>query len=209
MSKKTEEKQSFITEARRAQIVDAAITTLDEIGFANASLAQIAKRAGISTALISYHFRDKNELMDYTLMALVGDSAGYVLERTGGASSNIEKLHTYIAASLAYQATRPRHSTALIEIIFHSRTPDNVPYYKIGDDDEDPLAAELQRILVEGQTRGEFRAFNVEVMASVIQGAIGEYMFNKKLTDTVDLEAYSDELISLFDRMVQSDNRAE
>lgn len=203
MSKKTEEKQSFITEARRAQIVDAAITTLDEIGFANASLAQIAKRAGISTALISYHFRDKNELMDYTLMALVGDSAGYVLERTSAASSNTEKLHTYIAASLAYQATRPRHSTALIEIIFHSRTPDNVPYYKIGDDDEEPLAAELQRILADGQSQGEFRAFNVEVMASVIQGAIGEYMFNKKLTDTVDLEGYSDELISLFDRMVR------
>ncbi|MFC4099653.1 TetR family transcriptional regulator [Paenibacillus xanthanilyticus] len=206
MSKKTEEKQSFITEARRAQIVDAAITTLDEIGFASASLAQIAKRAEISTALISYHFKDKNELMDYTLMALVSDSAGYVLERTRAASTNAEKLHAYIAASLAYQATRPRHSTALIEIIFHARTPDNVPYYKIGDDDEDPLAAELQRILTNGQSRGEFRSFNAQIMASVIQGAIGEYMFNKKLTDDVDLEAYIDELIALFDRMVRSDS---
>ncbi|WP_377501151.1 hypothetical protein [Paenibacillus aurantiacus] len=37
----------------------------------------------------------------------------------------------------------------------------------------------------------------------------GEYMFNKKLTDTVDLEVYSDELITLFDRMVRSDGPQE
>src|SRR5689334_8077765 len=43
--KATEEKQSFIAEA--------ATVTLDEIGYANASLAQIAKCAGSSTALIS------------------------------------------------------------------------------------------------------------------------------------------------------------
>ncbi|GAB2696554.1 TetR family transcriptional regulator [Paenibacillus thermoaerophilus] len=76
------EKQSFIAKARRAQIIDAAIATLDEIGYVNTSLAQIAKRAGISTALISYHFKDKNDLMDHTLMTLLHDEASYVMERT-------------------------------------------------------------------------------------------------------------------------------
>jgi hypothetical protein len=61
---KEETKQSFIAEARRAQIIEAAIRTLDEIGYVQASLAQIAKRAGISTALISYHFSDKDDLMN-------------------------------------------------------------------------------------------------------------------------------------------------
>lgn len=45
----SEGKQSFIAEARREQIIEAAINTLDEIGYVKASLAQIAKNAGIST----------------------------------------------------------------------------------------------------------------------------------------------------------------
>jgi len=202
--RKEDDKQSFITEARRAQIIDAAIATLDEIGYVNASLAQIAKRAGISTALISYHFKDKNDLMDHTLMKLVGDSATFVLQRTGAIATPRGQLHAFIEASIAYQGTRPKHNTALIEIVFHARTPDNVPYYKLGDDEEgDPLGQEIQRILREGQEQGEFRAFNVLVMASVIQGAIGEYLLtNTQLAAEVDLESYSAELVAIFDRLI-------
>jgi TetR/AcrR family transcriptional repressor of bet genes len=205
-SKKADEKQSFITEARRAQIIDAAITTLDEIGYVNASLAQIAKRAGISTALISYHFKDKNDLMDQTLMMLVSDTASYVLERTNAAANPREKLHAFIVANLAYQGTRPKHNTALIEIVFHSRTPDNVPYYKLGDEEEDPLVLELQQILRDGQTNGEFREFNVLVMVSVIQGAIGEYTVTAGISGKVDLESYSSELVNLFNIAILNDS---
>ncbi|MBW7458679.1 TetR family transcriptional regulator [Paenibacillus sepulcri] len=202
MTKKADEKQSFITEARRTQIVDAAITTLDEIGYVHASLAQIAKRAGISTALISYHFKDKNDLMDQTLIMLVTDAAAYVLERTRAAATAREKLHSFIAASLAYQATRPKHNTALIEIVFHARTPDNIPYYKLSDDEEEPLLHELHQILYDGQSSGEFREFNVHVMASAIQGAIGEYTAHSGIAGKVDLESYNAELAVLFDKAV-------
>lgn len=198
----SDEKQSFIAEARRAQIVNAAIATLDEIGYAHASLAQIAKRAGISTALISYHFRDKTELMDYTLTTLLSDTASYVLERTKAAATFRDKLHTFIASSLAYQATRPQYSTALIEIVFHARTQDNVPYYKLDDGEEEPLAQELQHILREGQEKGEFREFDVLVMSSAIQGAIGEYTMNPNLISRVELESYCAELTRLFDSAV-------
>lgn len=206
--KKTDEKQSFIAEARRAQIVDAAIETLDDIGYVNASLAQIAKRAGISTALISYHFKDKNDLMDYTLIKLLSAASSYVSERTEAAVTSREKLHAYIVSSVAYQATRPKHSTALIEIIFHSRTPDNVPYYKLNDDEEEPLALQLQQILLDGQSKGEFREFHVHVMASVIQGAIGEFLANPNLAERIGLETYSTELINLFDKAIMNDGDA-
>ncbi|WP_308637219.1 TetR/AcrR family transcriptional regulator [Paenibacillus silvisoli] len=201
--RKDGEKQSFITEARRSQIMNAAIATLDEIGYVNASLAQIAKRAGISTALISYHFKDKNDLMDHTLMMLLEESSAYVLERTAKAGTALERLHAYISASVAYQGTRPMHNTALIEIVFHARTPENVPYYKLGDTDDDPMVALLKQILCDGQANGEFRAdFNVLVMASVIQGAIGEYLANANLIAEVDLETYSAELARTFDRAI-------
>jgi AcrR family transcriptional regulator len=196
--------QSFIADARRTQIMNAAVTTLDEIGYVNASLAQIAKRAGISTALISYHFEDKLDLMNHTLMALLENATTFVQTRIQPADSNQAKLHTYISASLDYQAAYPERFNALLEIIFNARTPDNVPYYKLEDDEEEPLLLELQHILRLGQENGEFRQFNVLVMANAIQGAIREYAGNIILTIKITAAAYGEELVRLFDKTVLS-----
>lgn len=200
---KVEGKKSFIAEARRDQIVDAAIKTLDEIGYLKASLSQIAKRADISTALISYHFSDKNDLMNHLLMNLVEGSTSYILERVGRENTAFEQLNTFIAANLAYQGTHPTRYTALIEIVFNARTPDNIPYYKLGDDEEDQIMYELQQILHYGQKQGEFGSFNVVVMASMIQGAIGEYMAHTAITKKVDLDTYSSELVKIVNQAVK------
>ncbi|GKU80062.1 TetR/AcrR family transcriptional regulator [Paenibacillus sp. L3-i20] len=199
------EKLSFIAEARREQMIEAAIQTLDDIGYVNASLAQIAKRAGISTALISYHFTDKNDLMNHLLQKLVEKSTAYIMERVNQESSSTDKLKAFILASLAYQGTHPARYTALIEIVFNARTPDNIPYYKINenDDDEDLIMLELVQLLHEGQKQGEFDHFQVDVMANMIQGAIGEYMLNFAITKKVDLETYSNELVKLIHRAVK------
>ncbi|PEJ81757.1 TetR family transcriptional regulator, partial [Bacillus pseudomycoides] len=42
-----QKEMSFIEKARRAQIVECAIETIAEVGYAQASLGQIAKRAKI------------------------------------------------------------------------------------------------------------------------------------------------------------------
>jgi TetR/AcrR family transcriptional repressor of bet genes len=196
-AQKQEEKQSFIAEARRAQIVDAAIKTLDEIGYVQASLAQIAKRAGISTALISYHFSDKEDLMNHVLVKLLEASTSYILEKIRQHTTPQEKLNTFIIASLAYQGTHPTHNAALLEIIFNARTPDKIPYYKLSADEEEPLLHELKEILREGQEEGIFGAFHTDVMASLIQGGIGEYMLSTGVAKTVDLETYSGELVKI------------
>ncbi len=197
-------KQSFIAEARREQIIEAAIKTLDDIGYVKASLAQIAKNAGISTGLISYHFSDKSDLMNHLLISLLERSTAYILERVGKEDTPQKKLEAFISASLAYQGTHHERNTALLEIIFNARTPENIPYYKLSDDQEDPLMNELQQILHDGQEQGVFGEFNVDVMSNLIQGAIGEYMLNTSITKKVDLETYSGELINIVEKAVIS-----
>ena len=51
-----EEERTFTVTARRAQIVQAAIDTIAEVGYAKASLDRIGARIGISKGLIGYHF---------------------------------------------------------------------------------------------------------------------------------------------------------
>jgi AcrR family transcriptional regulator len=204
---KDTEKQSFIAEARRTQIVEAAIKTLDEIGYVQASLAQIAKRAGISTALISYHFSDKDDLMNHVLVRLLESSTSYILDKVHQQITPEDKLDTFILASLAYQGTHPAHNSALIEIIFNARTPEKIPYYKLSDDEEEPLLHELQRILRKGQEAAVFGMFNVDVMSSLIQGAIGEYMLSTAVTKRIDLETYSSELLKIIHQALKGVSR--
>ena len=56
-TKKTPDGQkrpSFIEAARRAQLIESAIETIATLGYVHASLAQVAKRAGISKSVITY-----------------------------------------------------------------------------------------------------------------------------------------------------------
>jgi AcrR family transcriptional regulator len=186
--------------------MQAAIRTLDEIGFARASLAQIAKRAGISTALISYHFADKLDLMNHLLINLLQSTSRYVTERVNREQTPEQKLNAFIRASLEYLRDYPDRSIALIEIIFHARTPDNVPYYRMDDEDEDPALQLLRSILREGQQQGVFGDFHPDAMAHFIQGAISEYMLDNSMARRLDLDTYSDELIRIVNRAVRKDS---
>jgi TetR/AcrR family transcriptional regulator, transcriptional repressor of bet genes len=102
--------------------------------------------------------------MNHVLMNLLEKSTSYILERVRQDDTPHEKLNAFIIASLVYQRTHPAHNSALIEIVFNARTPDKIPYYKLSDDEEEPLLRELQHILQDGQAKGVFSAFNVDVM---------------------------------------------
>ncbi|PEJ26932.1 TetR/AcrR family transcriptional regulator [Bacillus pseudomycoides] len=195
-----ENKQSFIAEARREQIITAAIEVLKEIGYVSTSLSKIAKKANISTGLISYHFSGKEDLMNNTLIYLVEQEWLCIHERVVKKQTFTEKLTTFIEASLAYQITNRTNNIALVEIIFNARTPDHIPYYLL-EDDEDLKNSLLQNILLQGQESKEFKDFHPQVIATVIQGAISESLLSPQ--KQLSLENFSAELIKTILEMVK------
>src|SRR5215472_10822552 len=52
-----------IAEARRGQMLRAALDVISERGFAETRIADIAERIGISPALVIYYFRTKDQLL--------------------------------------------------------------------------------------------------------------------------------------------------
>jgi TetR/AcrR family transcriptional regulator, transcriptional repressor of bet genes len=54
-------------EVRRAQLIDATLLTIDQVGLANATLASVAQRASISTGIVSHYFGDKDGLLEATM----------------------------------------------------------------------------------------------------------------------------------------------
>ncbi|GEL77659.1 TetR/AcrR family transcriptional regulator [Tenuibacillus multivorans] len=192
---------SFIEEARREQIIRATIETLDEIGYVNISLAKIAKKAKVSTGLISYHFKDKEDVLNHTLIYLLKKQFEYIQDRVSEKETANDQLITFIDASLAYQVTHRINNIALIEIIFNARTEDNIPYYKLSNDEEDPIYMHLQKILRYGQETNEFSEFDLKNVSIMIQGATAESML---MTDeNFDIESYKNDLVYMVTKMVK------
>lgn len=58
---------------RRKQLVDAAIAVIHTEGFGNATVARIARKAGISTGMVHHYFHDKDDLLFATMRHLLAE----------------------------------------------------------------------------------------------------------------------------------------
>ena len=52
---------------RRQQLIEATLTAIDQVGMGDASIALIARLAGVSNGIISHYFQDKNGLIAATM----------------------------------------------------------------------------------------------------------------------------------------------
>jgi TetR/AcrR family transcriptional repressor of bet genes len=66
---------------RRRQLIDATLDAINEVGMHDATIAQIARRAGVSTGIISHYFKDKNGLLEATMRDITGQLRDAVLNR--------------------------------------------------------------------------------------------------------------------------------
>ena len=104
-------------QARRAQIVTAAIAVIAESGYGRASFARIAERAGLSsTGLISYHFANRGELMEQVVERVIGAITEFMGDRMTGATGAADALRRYIEGNAAFVETHPAEMKALLEI---------------------------------------------------------------------------------------------
>ena len=196
-------KPSFIETARRAQIIECAIDAIAELGFAQASLAQIAKRAGVSTGVILYYFAGKDELIRAVVAHVFAAGEALISPQVNGQANARAALLAFIQTSVDFIATRPNHTRAVMNIIRAGRTEGGVPIFDPAVDQ--PRHAGFRRILELGQQDGEFRAFSVNVMVETIVEALDAIPPQLATDPSLDLQAYARELVELFDRATRAD----
>lgn len=193
----TQRSGSFIEQARRTQIVDCAVETLAEIGYGNTSLAAIAKRAGISKGVISYHFAGKDELMQQVLTESMALAAAQMMPRIEAGDGPIGRLRGHIEGNVAFIKAHPKHLVAVVEILNNAK--DDTGAHVVDVSEFTNLVGMLARAFAAGQETGELREFDPLVMAqtlrSAIDGMVGQYLANPNL----DLDAYGAELVTMFE----------
>ncbi|MDJ0778261.1 MAG: TetR family transcriptional regulator C-terminal domain-containing protein [Gammaproteobacteria bacterium] len=58
------------SEFRKQQVIDATIDCIDQLGISQTTLARIAERSGLSQGNVVFHFKNKDTLLEQTLMHL-------------------------------------------------------------------------------------------------------------------------------------------
>lgn len=184
---------------RREQIIQAAIETIAELGYAQASVGQIAKRAGISKGVFTYHFASKDEMMVQIVHEVYGKAARFMASRLEGLTNPTDMLKGYIESNLAFIGAHREHIAAVIEIVTNARTPDG--RLRFADSSEDSIEAPLIEILKWGEAAGEFRPFterSARVAAAAIRSAIDGVGGRVASNPELDIAGMSEDLASLF-----------
>ncbi|WP_024874114.1 TetR/AcrR family transcriptional regulator [Saccharomonospora piscinae] len=189
--------RSFIEEARRAQIVTAAVETIAEVGYHRASMGRIGARAGISRGLISYHFAGKSELIAQVVTTVYTDVATFMTPMIDAETTYAGELRAYIRSNLEYMRAHPARMVALVEILTSGGLAD------LPEADPDAfdrqLREPLEQLFEAGQASGEFRDFDVTVMARIVRGVIDAVPTALSRDPDLDIDCHLREITTALD----------
>ena len=177
----------------------AAIDTIAELGYGQASLARIAEAAGTSKGVIIYHFGGKDELIRELAAELVARGAAYMRPRIEAEQTGMGMLRAYIEPNLAFMAENRNHVVATVEIALNARAADGSRLFSWAF--QDRSVASARELLVHFQRTGEFRAsFDPLVMARAIRAGIDNVASLLVADPGLDIAHHARELADLFVR---------
>lgn len=180
---------TLIERARRAQLIGVTIELVAERGYAGASLAAIAERAGITKAAVLYHFPTKVAVVraahEHVLSALVDDVA-----RAVDAADVADRPAAYVRAMVGHLREHPRHTRMITEAMVHD------------DVEHDPAArwrplAEL--VDAARLARGAGGDTDVRTTAIIVGGGVDAIVAERLRDPDYDTAAAAEQLIRMLD----------
>jgi betaine-aldehyde dehydrogenase len=99
-------------EARRVQLIEVTVDSLAEVGYVGTTLAEIARRAGVSAGLVAHYFGEKDGLLEAAFRTLARTLAVRVGARLAQARTPRGRVQAVIDANLAPEEFDKRTGTA-------------------------------------------------------------------------------------------------
>lgn len=149
----------------RAELLEAAVTAIDENGVDSLSLRALARQAGVSHAAPARHFPDRQALLD--AVAIHGfEQLKTAIDAAGAKGSNFDQRFTNVAS--AYIKFAISHSS-LLDLMYRSKHREGAEEILAAGERtfEAPLA-----LIAEAQAAGEIIEGDPEFLASVAFSSI-------------------------------------
>lgn len=197
------QRRSFTEQGRRAQIVDAAIEVIAELGYHKASFAKIAKRAGLSsTGMISYHFDGREDLVRELVTEVTRIAEGEVRPRVEAHDRPADRLRAAIEGEIDLFSRYPNHRAALVEVV-SNLGGDAASMVEFAQGRESILAVQVEQIR-KAQRAGGFRDFDPWVMVRAMRAAIDDTVLRATRDPDFDVRSAGRELADLFDHATRA-----
>lgn len=197
---------TFTQQKRRDQLVDCMIEVIAEAGFARASVGELARRAGVSKGVVTYHFAAKDDLIRAVITDVVASMAEYLEPRLAAAEPARfpeRFIAAYVTAWAGYYRSHARQVLALVRIFDGFRDESGRPDPGFGGRAGEVAA--IERVLRAGQDLGRLGSFDPHVMAAVIKVAVEDLLTHFVNDPDLDLDGYAAQLVTLFERATRPD----
>lgn len=101
---------------RRRQLIAATVRTIHEVGFPKTSLAQVARRAGVSQGLVAHYFSDKAGLLEATMRHIGTELKDELLHRRQAAAGPLDGLEATLEANFSERSFAPELLSAWVAL---------------------------------------------------------------------------------------------
>src|SRR5688572_13648018 len=154
--------------AARERIVDAALDQLAEGGYASASVAGVARRAGVATGTVYRHFPSKGDLFAEVFRRASQREVDVLRSMTDRDEPVARRLAAWVEAFVRRALAEPVRAYALIaEPVDPAVEAERLTFRRA-------YADLFERALVDGVRRGELPPLDAQLTAAAIVGALAE-----------------------------------
>jgi hypothetical protein len=137
---------------------------------------------------------------------VIAQAQAFMQPRISRATTAPAKLAAYIRSNLEFLADDRASAVAAVQIA--SNLPAGSEDRRLGRSTPDDFAVVLlAQLFRQGQAAGEMRDFDPDVMAVTVRAAIDAAVL-RATADQVDLRAYAEELVQLFEHATGSESRS-
>jgi AcrR family transcriptional regulator len=182
-------------EERRDHLIRATITVVATRGYEHASLAEIARTAGVSKGLIWHYFADGDDLMAQAArvtLVRVRESVAADLDLTAPVP---EIIRSAIARAAQLRTTHAEELRALSAIVYNLRGPDGQAL--LGPVEYEETYALQAALFRRGQQEGSLRDIDPLLMAVTYQGAVDTMLGHLQAHPEIDGATYARALADL------------
>ena len=180
---------------RRRQIITSAIKIFGEKGFQNATIAEIAKDAGIGDATIYEYFKSKEDLLLAIPVEITKELIPQINEHMIGIKGAFNKLRKFIWWYINYLEKNPGYGSIVLLELKTSKAYISTEAYQAARN----FYQVVLDIIKEGQEEGVIKKeINIYLARSICVGAIEHIIIRWLLKDRkYSLTQYADELADL------------
>lgn len=196
-----ERSKSDIINLRRAQLTRAAYKVVGQKGYYDFTIRDIAREAGLSTGLVHYYFKNKEDLL-LNLLKEINRNMTVILNKEIGKSDDpYEKLNIFMHQ--AFNVVKDQKDYFYIVIDFWTQVNKNERMKRANTKLFKSYRDEVYKILAEGIEKGVFKKLDIDftsaVIISIIQGMIIQYVID---TNAFDYDDYAKKVMMYINDLV-------